>query len=98
MRTQKVTIYSKSLFITYSYEKLIYRAQLDLFNHISDCTVKGQQGDGTERGTCEQNFLCHSDGSCQYFCTDLGSKGNGTSRGTCDEGETCYSDGSCRSE
>ena len=64
--------------------------------HLIGCTVLGQKGDGTERGSCEQNLLCHFDGSCKPLCNILGSPGNGRDRGTCNEGLVCLSDGSCR--
>ena len=28
------------------------------------CTVNGKPGDGTTRGTCNQNQLCQADGTC----------------------------------
>ena len=63
-----------------------------------DCNVDGQQGNGENRGSCEQNQLCHSDGSCKPLCTVEGSPGNGSSRGTCRQGEFCFSDGVCKSK
>ena len=60
------------------------------------CTVLGQKGDGTSRGTCEQYMLCHFDGSCKPICNVLGSLGYGRARGTCNEGLVCLSDGTCR--
>ncbi len=29
-----------------------------------DCTVRGNRGDGTESGTCNQNEVCHANGRC----------------------------------
>ena len=60
------------------------------------CTIMGQQGNGEERGTCKEDQLCQSDGTCKPLCTVKGSQGNGTHRGTCEEGELCFSNGICR--
>ena len=56
----------------------------------------GQKGDGKHRGTCEENHLCHADGSCKLRCTVQGSTGDGISRGTCPQGRICFMDGTCR--
>ena len=66
------------------------------FNHISGCTYFSHKGDGTKRGTCKENFLCHADGSCKPICTVLGSIGDGINRGSCPEGRLCFSDGTCK--
>ena len=29
------------------------------------CTVKGNTGDGKSRGSCEEDLVCLSDGSCK---------------------------------
>ena len=75
---------------------------------LAGCTIFSQVGDGTRRGTCEENFLCHADGLCKpkhtpnpqnqstKICTVQGSKGDGINRGSCNEGRICFSDGSCR--
>ena len=63
---------------------------------VAGCTIFSQIGDGTRRGTCNENFLCHADGMCKPICTVQGSKGDGTNRGSCDEGRICFSDGSCK--
>jgi len=60
------------------------------------CTVFGHPGDGTERGTCHEKFLCHDDGSCKPICTVEGDVGDGTSRGSCPQGRLCFSDGTCK--
>ena len=36
--------------------------------YFPDCNVDGQQGNGEKRGSCEENKLCHSDGSCKQIC------------------------------
>ena len=56
----------------------------------------GQQGNGEERGTCKEDHLCQSDGSCKPLCTVKGSQGDGTRRGTCEQRELCFRDGVCR--
>ena len=77
-------------------EHLVY------FNKGLGCTVRGNPGNrcpgnGTERGTCGENLLCHSNGECKPGCTVEGSKGDGTSRGSCKvEGQVCFQDGSCK--
>ena len=60
---------------------------------VAGCTVFGQAGDGTKRGTCSENLNCHADGSCKPThstntqpCTVQGSTGDGINRGTCNEG------------
>ena len=63
---------------------------------VAGCTTFGQVGDGTRRGTCNENFLCHADGICKPKCTVQGSKGDGINRGSCNEGRICFSDGSCK--
>merc|ERR1712135_184307 len=60
------------------------------------CTVFGQAGDGTRRGSCNEMFNCHADGTCKQQCTVRGSKGDGISRGSCNEGQICFRDGSCK--
>ena len=67
-----------------------------MFYLISGCKDFGLPGDGTTRGTCEENFLCHADGSCKPICTVHGAIGDGTSRGTCPYGQLCLSDGTCK--
>ena len=69
-----------------------------MYFYFPDCNVDGQQGNGEKRGSCEENKLCHSDGSCKQICTVQGSTGNGSSRGTCGQGEFCFSDGVCKSK
>ena len=66
------------------------------FYFISGCTYLGNKGDGTKRGTCKENFLCHDDGSCKPICTVEGDVGDGTSRGSCPQGQLCFSDGTCK--
>ena len=66
------------------------------FDPIAGCTVFGYKGDGTKRGTCKENFLCHEHGNCKPICTVLGSKGDGISRGSCPEGRVCFRDGTCK--
>ena len=63
---------------------------------VAGCTLYGQAGDGTKRGTCNENFNCHEDGICKPICTVQGSKGDGINRGSCNEGRICFSDGSCK--
>jgi len=70
---------------------------------LKGCTVFGQAGDGTTRGSCRENFKCYADGSCkptqgtdEQLCTVLGSNGDGINRGSCDEGRICFRDGSCK--
>ena len=63
---------------------------------MSGCTIFGLPGDGTTRGTCHENFLCHNDGSCKPICTVEGDVGDGTSRGSCPQGRLCFSDGTCK--
>jgi len=60
------------------------------------CTVFGLAGNGTSRGSCNEMFNCHADGTCKPHCTVRGSKGDGISRGSCAEGRICFSDGSCK--
>jgi len=60
------------------------------------CTVFGQAGDGTRRGTCNEKFICHADGTCKPSCTVQGSIGDGINRGSCPEGRICFRDGSCK--
>merc|ERR1712136_688249 len=71
--------------------------------NVKDCTLFGQAGDGLERGSCNENFNCHADGSCKPTlstnpqpCTVQGSNGDGINRGTCNEGRICFRDGSCK--
>ena len=73
------------------------------FNLVAGCTLFGQAGDGTKRGSCRENFNCHADGSCKPTlstntkpCTVEGSNGDGINRGTCNEGQICFRDGSCK--
>ena len=63
---------------------------------VAGCRVFGQAGDGTERGTCKENFNCYADGDCKPTCTVQGSKGDGINRGSCPEGRICFRDGSCK--
>ena len=63
---------------------------------VAGCTTFGQVGDGTRRGTCNENFLCQANGICQKICTVQGSTGDGINRGSCNEGRICFSDGSCK--
>ena len=67
-----------------------------LIDIVADCTIFSQVGDGTRRGTCDENFLCHADGICKPICKVQGSKGDGINRGSCHEGRICFSDGSCK--
>ena len=60
------------------------------------CTFRGKVGNGRKRGTCEEDFLCHSDGSCKPICKLKGLQGDGKKRGSCKETHICFSDGSCR--
>ena len=60
------------------------------------CTYRGTIGNGRKRGTCNEDFLCYSDGKCKPICKVRGSKGDGKNRGSCDERQICFSDGSCR--
>jgi len=62
----------------------------------SGCTVLGEEGDGTKRGTCNQNFICHAGGLCKPTCTVLGQAGDGTKRGSCNQNFNCYPDGICK--
>jgi len=66
------------------------------FSRTEGCTYFGHPGDGTTRGTCDEGFLCHDDGSCKPICTVNGDIGDGTSRGTCPQGRLCSSDGTCQ--
>ena len=63
---------------------------------VAGCTVFGQAGDGTRRGSCKEKLNCHADGSCKPICKVNGSNGDGINRGTCDEGRICVRDGSCK--
>ena len=65
-------------------------------NFVAGCTLFGQKGDGTKRGTCDENFNCQADGNCKPICTIQGSIGDGINRGSCPEGRICFSDGSCK--
>ena len=60
------------------------------------CTFRGNVGNGRTRGTCQEDFLCHSDGNCKPICKLKGLQGYGKKRGSCEENELCFSDGSCR--
>jgi len=71
--------------------------------NVKGCTVFGQAGDGLKRGSCNESFNCHADGSCKPTlstntqpCTVQGSNGDGINRGTCNEGQICFRDGSCK--
>ena len=59
--------------------------------------VNGQMGDGTERGSGDEDYKCTSDGSCEANCKISGAVGNGHQRGSCDEGHICHKNGSCTS-
>ena len=61
----------------------------------SECTVNGQIGDGTGRGSCEEDSKCYADGLCKANCKISGAVGNGLERGTCDENQLCHPNGSC---
>ena len=71
-------------------------SKLYSFKLITGCTYMGKVGNGRERGTCGENFLCHSNGNCKPVCTIMGGYGQGINLGSCNEGQICFSDGSCR--
>ena len=62
---------------------------------VNRCTIGGEAGDGTSRGSCDEGLLCQSDGSCVDTCKDGGLPGDSTSRGTCNEGYLCTASGDC---
>ena len=62
---------------------------------LSRCTVNGNTGDGTSRGSCNEGWICQSDGSCVETCKDNGQAGDSSTRGTCQEGYLCRVDGGC---
>ena len=33
--------------------------------YFLDCTVEGRAGNGTTKGTCDEDRLCHLDGICR---------------------------------
>ena len=63
---------------------------------FTGCTFRGNVGNGRTRGTCQEDFLCHSGGNCKPICKLKGLQGDGKRRGTCKETQVCFSDGSCR--
>ena len=60
------------------------------------CTVKGERGNGTSRGTCPEKQVCQANGECKKGCTVLGKPGTGIDRGDCPEDMICFATGDCR--
>ena len=58
--------------------------------------MRGERGNGRDRGTCPEKKICHYDGHCKVHCSIDGSQGDGTSRGSCAEGLRCHKDGGCK--
>lgn len=69
---------------------------LKRFINFIACTVKGFQGNGMERGSCEEDHRCFPNGNCKKDCLVRGQPGDGTQRGDCDEGLLCQTEGRCR--
>ena len=66
LQVQKVIIFAEqSMSNQKLYPDLLITILFRCIDLVVECTVSGQAGDGTKRGTCHENFNCHANGDCK---------------------------------